>query len=137
MKKQNPSPLLGVVFAWLLLSFGGAVFAQTADFSATVQFSNGQSITTSDFSDPIGIQPGELINVTLQFSAEEIGQPVVIEAPDGGSTSIGAVIPVVNNDGTLSFAFLAPATTGTKSIGIRSGTTTWSLAFSVANASRP
>jgi hypothetical protein len=104
--------------------------------SATIQFSNGQAITVTDFSNPIGVQPGEFLNITIQFPTSAAGQPIVIKALDGGATSVGNSIRVVNNDGTFSFVFTAPASSGTKSLDIRS----WSnirLKFSVNNASRP
>jgi hypothetical protein len=108
-----------------------------ADVSATIQFSNGDAITVTDFSNPIGVQPGELLNITIQFPAGAAGQPIVIEPADGGVTSVGSSIRVVNNDGTFNFTFVAPASTGIKSLGIRRGPDSFRLQFSVNNASRP
>lgn len=108
----------------------------TADVSAVVQLSNGQTVTVTDFSNQIGVQPNEIVNVTLQFPSEAIGEPIVVEATDGGSTSLGSSIAVVDVNGSISFAFRAPARTGTKSVGIRRGSTTFRLQFSVLDASR-
>jgi hypothetical protein len=108
----------------------------TADVSATIQFSNGQAITLTDFSNPIGVQPGEFLNITIQFPAGAAGQPIVIKPVDGGATSVGNSIRVVNNDGTFNFVFTAPASIGTKSLDIRSGSNI-RLKFSVNNAGRP
>jgi hypothetical protein len=107
-----------------------------AAVSATIQFSNGQAITVTDFSNPIGVQPGELLNITIQFPTDAAGQPIVIKPVDGGATSVGNSIRVVNNDGTFNFVFTAPASIGTKSLDIRSGSNI-RLKFSVNNAGRP
>src|SRR5207237_287231 len=101
--------------------------------TATLQFSDGESITLTDFSNQIAVQPRELVNVTLQLNPAWVGQPIIVEAPDGGSTSVGSSIPVIDADGGFSFAFLTPAKTGMKSIGVRIGATTYRLQFSVAN----
>jgi hypothetical protein len=107
-----------------------------AAVSATIQFSNGQTITVTDFSNPIDVQPGEFLNITIQFPANAAGQPIVIKALDGGATSVGNSIRVINNDGTFNFVFTAPASTGTKSLDIHSGSNI-RLKFSVNNASGP
>lgn len=111
--------------------------AQSSDVTATIQFSNGDSITVTDFSNEIGVQLNEFINITVQFPPQAIGQPVVVETFDGGTTTVGSSIPVVDSDGTLNFGFFAPSTTGSKSIRVRSGTTVFCLQFSAADASRP
>jgi len=105
--------------------------------TATVQFSNGDTTTVTDFSNQIGVQPRELVNVTVQFSPAPVGEPVVVDVLDGGSTSVGSSIPVIDATGIMSFAFLAPASTGTQSIGIRIGATAFALQFSVLSASQP
>jgi hypothetical protein len=109
----------------------------TPDVTATVQFSSGQSVSVADSSALIGIQPRELVNVRLQFPPDAIGQPVIVEALNGGSTSIGSSIRVVEADGTLSFAFLATAKPGPRSIGIRSGSRTFRLRFWVLDLANP
>ena len=136
---MKPIPiLLGLAF------FAGANFlsfqhlgAQQRDVTATVQFSSGQSVSVADSSDLIGIQARELVNVRLQFTPDAIGQPVIVEALNGGSTSIGSSIRVVEADGTLSFVFLATAKPGPRSIGIRSGSRTFRLRFWVLDLANP
>jgi hypothetical protein len=114
---------------------GWQLFARTAiNATATVQYANGDTITVSDFSNQFGIQPREFVNITVQFSPAPAGQPVIIEAPDGGTTSFGSSIPVIDSSGSISFGFLAPAQTGFKSIGIRIGSTRFVLQFSVVKA---
>ena len=101
--------------------------------TATVQFSNGNTITVTDFSNQIGVQPLEYVNITLQFTPAPADQPVIIEASNGGATSFGSSIPVIDAKGSITFGFLAPAKTGIKSIGIRIGSTTVRLQFAVGS----
>jgi len=105
----------------------------TADPTATVQFSDGHSISVTDFSSSVAIQPDELLKVTLQFPADAVGDTVVVEAPDGGSVSLGSNVIVVGESGSVSFAFRAPADAGQKSISVRSTSTSFSLQFSVGS----
>jgi hypothetical protein len=102
--------------------------------TATVQLSNGKTITFTDFSNQIGIQPHDYVNITVQFPPALAGRPIIIQPLDGGATSSGSSIPVVDANGTISFAFLAPNTTGLKSVDLRIGATTYRLQFSVVNA---
>jgi len=131
----KPIPiLLGLAF------FAGANFfpfhnlvAQSLDVSATVQFSNSDAITVTDFSDPIGVQPGELVNITLQFSSDFVGQAVKIDAPDGGSSSLGSAMSVVGNDGTITFGFSAAGPTGRTQLGLPQARKRFALECSVSN----
>jgi hypothetical protein len=111
------------------------LFAKTAmNATATVQYSNGNAITFSDFSNQIGMQPREFVNITVQFTPAPVGQPVIIEALDGGATSFGSSIPVIDASGSISFGFLAPPKTGMKSVSVRVGSTRFVLQFSVLKA---
>src|SRR5438128_2711216 len=95
-----------VCIATIVCSYGSSsqLHSQTtAVVSATVQSSNGETATITDFSNQIGIQPTELVNVTIQFTRDEIGQPVIIDALNGGCTGVGSSIPVVGPDGTINF----------------------------------
>jgi hypothetical protein len=111
--------------------------AQSPGVTATVQFSNGQSVNITDFSGVIGVQPSELVNVRLQFTPDAIGQPVIVEALEGGHTSIGSAIRVVEADGSLSFSFLATTKPGSRSIGIRRGSKTFRLQLWVLDPANP
>jgi hypothetical protein len=102
-----------------------------AAVSATIQFADGQSVTVTDFSTPVDVQSNEIVNVTFQFTADTAGEPAVVEAPEGGRTSLGSTVAVVNEDGTLHFLFGAPPDTGTKSVSVRSGSQLCNLLFRV------
>jgi hypothetical protein len=126
-----------LLFAGINLVTSTLVLAQSSPVTADVQFSNGDTITVADFSEQISVQPNELVSITIHFPADAVGQPIVVDTINGGITSVGSSIPVVNSDGTLSFAFVAPRETGAKSLAIRKASATYQLQFSVANASRP
>ena len=124
----------------IIFFFGSVLLIRGQDantVSATIEFSNGDTITITNFSKQIGIQLNEFVNVTLQFPANEIGNPAVVEQLDRGVTSIGSNIPVVGDDGKLSFTFGAPRETGDDVIAIRVGSSVARLQFSVADAARP
>jgi len=129
------------VFASATFFLSEQLLAQTVDATATVQatiqFSNGQSVTVTDFSNLIGVQPNDFVNITIQFTPDAIGEPVIVEALDGGPVSTGSSIRVVEADGSLSFAFLAAANPGPKSIGIRGGAGTFRLQFWVLDLANP
>jgi len=105
--------------------------SQTTDVSATVQFSDGSNTVVTDLSNPIAIQPNEVVNITLQFASDAVGDTVVVQASDGGSTSLGSNVVVVGDSGSISFAFQAPADSGQKSVNIQSASKSFSLQFSV------
>lgn len=101
------------------------------DVSATVQFSDGRTASVTDFSNPVSVQPNEVVNITIQFPSNAVGNNVVVDAVEGGRTSIGRNVVVIGKDGTITFAFHAPADLGQKSIDIRSGATSYNLQFVV------
>jgi hypothetical protein len=136
----KPIPiLLGLAF------FAGANFlsfqhlgAQQRDVTATVQFSSGQSVSVSDFSNSIGIQPRELVNVRLQIPPDLADQPITAQAIDGGGmTSIGSSIRIAEADGSITFAVLATNHPGRNSIVIRIGSTSVCLQFWVMDSANP
>jgi hypothetical protein len=105
----------------------------TTGATATIQFSDDSTITVTDFSNQIAVQPKELVNVTFQFSADAAGEPLLVEVLDGGTTSVGSSLPVIDENGIVSFAFIAPDATGIKSVGVRRVSSVYRLQFSVAN----
>ena len=120
----------GAIF---LLVSSRLIFAQAPEITATVQFSNGQTLTATSFSENIAIQPSEIANVTIQFSAQDSGQPVHVATLDGGQIVSGAS-GVVNNDGKVSFSFRAPSDAGEIRIAIRKGTKKLRMEFWVPSS---
>jgi hypothetical protein len=76
-------------------------------------------------------------HITIQFPSDAIGEPVIVEALDGGSVSTGSSIRVVEADGSPSFAFFGTAKPGPKSVGIRGGAGTFRLQFWVLDTANP
>jgi hypothetical protein len=107
-----------------------SLHAQQPEVSATVQFANASTITVTDFSNPIGVQTNEIVNITIQFGPDGTGQNATVAA-DGGSVSVGSNIMVVNDDGSLRFAFAAPADPGQRVVSIQTGSNTIQLLFAV------
>jgi len=104
---------------------------QTTDVSATVQFSNGQNVSIDDFSDTIGVQPGEVVSVTIQFTPDAAGEPVQMASLDGGTINGPGVI---SDDGTFTFGFQAPGNSGQIRILVRHGLRTLRLLFWVLSS---
>ena len=99
--------------------------------TATIQLANGQTMTFTDFSNQIGIQPHDYVNITIKFPPDLAGQPVIIDPIDGGASSFGASIPVTDANGSITFGFLAPNKTGLKSLRFRIGSSSYRLQFSL------
>jgi len=95
------------------------LLAQTADATATVQFSNGQTVALADFSDRIGVQPGEVVSVTIQFAPSHAGEAIGIEPLDGGR--ISKTSTAVSDQGLATFSFQAAPSAGLNRVVVRHG----------------
>ncbi len=122
-----------ITAAIILICVGpNPVHAQNApDTSATIQFGNGQSVVIDDFSDQIGVQPKELVTVTVRFAPDAAAEPVQMESLDGGIINGPGVIA---GDGTLTFGFQAPGNSGQDRILLRHGLKTLRLLFWVLSS---
>ena len=128
---------LKLVATLFLIACCNLLYAQAPAASAIVQFSNGQTVTLTDFSSPIGIQATELITVTVQFGASSAGNPIAVDALDGGSTSVGSSLPVAGPDGSITFQFLATSDAGRNLVTVRSGPSSVSLQLWVMDSENP
>jgi hypothetical protein len=102
----------------------------TTDVSANVQFSDGSTVSITDFSNPVSARRNEVVNITVQFPGDAVGDTVVIDS-DGGSVSVGNNVLVVGDSGVITFAYHAPVDTGQYSLNVRRGSASFSLLFSV------
>jgi hypothetical protein len=110
---------------------GSTLRGQTATgVTANVQFSDGSNVSITDFSKPVSAQRNEVVNITIQFPGDAIGDTVVIDS-GGGSVSVGNNVLVVGDSGAITFAFHAPAYIGQYPVNIRRGSASVSLQFSV------
>ncbi|HSS96712.1 MAG TPA: hypothetical protein VLK33_06775 [Terriglobales bacterium] len=109
-----------------------------SNVSATVAFDNGETATVTDFSNQIGVQSGEFITITMQFPAgEAAGKPVVVNLPDGGSSSVAGNLPVANSDGSITFMFVATADPGANRVNVHIGSITVCLQLWVMDSRNP
>ena len=123
----------------LLATFflSGHVFGQAANVSATVEFSDGETATVTDFSSSVGVQPNEYVTITLQFPADFAGQPITAKPIDGGTASIGSSILVAGSDGSITFSFLAANHPGRNAVVIQVGATSVCLQLWVMDSANP
>lgn len=128
--------LIFTAFAACICGAGWEVRGQTSA-SATVEFSDGETATVTDFSNSVGVQPNEYVNITLQFPADFAGQPITAKPIDGGTTSIGSSILVAGTDGSITFSFLAANQPGWNSIVIQVGATNVCLQLWVMDSANP
>jgi hypothetical protein len=123
------------VITTLLLPGLNALFAQTSDVGATVQFSSGESVTVTDFSEPMGVAPGEVVHLTVNIPGTESGEDVSVRSLDGGR--------VISNDnaitdvGTFSFVFKATPNIGENRVELRYGMRRLRLQFWVLDTANP
>jgi len=121
-------------FAACICGAGWEVRGQTtASASATVQFSNGQTITLSDFSDSVGIAPNDSATVTIQFPTAIPDAQVSVESLDGAAVSDAAV----NQQGAVSFGFCAVANAGQNRLEVHYGSQMVRVLFWVLNTQNP
>ena len=102
--------------------------------TAIIRYGDNKTVAVTDFSSPIPIPANEAVYITLHFRHNAVGQPVVIETPDGGSVSSGRNVLVIGNDETLTFAFNPAAGSVQSSVDVRQGAAAFSLTFSVGAA---
>jgi hypothetical protein len=80
-----------------------------------------------------GLRPNQLVTVTLQFSEESAGKPVVVSLLDGGEINPHSVpSPIeVTQEGTASFVFKGGNTVGRYRLQVRFKTEEYLLEFRV------
>jgi hypothetical protein len=116
---------------------------------ATVTYATGGTVISrceSGIFDLIGVQPGDTVQVTIQFFADPGLQSITIEPLDGGAVfpppitvDAGQIIPVPTNigpislpispNGTVAFIFQGSREPGLNQVSIRYGTQELGLEF--------
>jgi hypothetical protein len=128
--------LISAAFAACICGAGWQLRGQTsAGVSATVQFSNGQTLAWTDLSDVVGVQPGDWVTVTVQLPASLAATSFDVSALDGSGLVNSS--SVVGEDGTLTFAFQATPNAGTNRINLQNGSMLLHLQFWVLNTANP
>ena len=116
---------------------------------ATVTYSSGQSVVApgaGGIFSLVGLQPGDVVQVVVQYPTSKAMQVVNLEALDGGivlppkmtrGTRRTPFSRVIGADGTLSFAFQAGSDPGLNQVSLRQGAKSLGLQFYVLDAQNP
>jgi hypothetical protein len=120
----------------------GSLCGQTSAIgaTATIDFGNNQSVTATSngaISDRVGLQPNQVVDVTVQFSADKAGRTIIVEPLDGGRVIGAAKKLIVATDGTFSFRFQAGHDPGVCQISLHDGAHEMGLQFWVLNQQNP
>jgi hypothetical protein len=107
-----------ILFASVQFACSAGLFAQTPSptpepMDVKISFSPGQEVTLPDSGGggseqgivpAVTLLPNQQVTVTLQFSSDKVGAPVLIGTYDSGEIS-GIDNPVVPGDGAVPFTF--------------------------------
>lgn len=116
---------------------------------AIVTYSSGQSVVApaaGGIFSLVGLQPGEVVQVVVQYPTSKALQVVNLEALDGGivlppkmtrGTRQTPFSRGIGVDGTLSFAFQASANPGLNQVSLRQGAKSLGLQFYVLDPQNP
>jgi len=126
----------------ILCAGAGALCAQTAVISATatIDFGNNQSVTANSNGttfDRVGLQPNQVVDVTVQLSPVIAGRTIIVEPLDGGRVIGPASELVVAADGTFSFRFQAGGEPGIYQVTLHDGAQEIGLQFWVLDPQNP
>lgn len=128
--------LAGVAFALCICSAVWQVQGQIAgNVFATVQFGNGQNLTVTDFSAPIGVAPNSTVHVTVDLPGSAAGERVSVGPLDGGR--VISHDAVVSGNGTISLVFRSTTNVGQNRVELRHGTHKLRLQFWVLDSAHP
>jgi len=110
------------------------------DATATIDFGDNQSVTANSngaIFDRVGLQPNQVVDVTVQFSPGAAGRTIIAEPLDGGRVIGSTSKLVVAADGTLSFSFQAGHDPGVCQVSLHDGAQEVGLQFWVLDQQNP
>jgi hypothetical protein len=103
--------------------------------SATVEYSNGQSVTITDSSEPVGVAPNDIVHLTINIPGAGPGERVSVGSLDGGR--VISHNDVITGVGTFSLVFQATPNVGQNRVELRYGTRKLRLQFWVLDIANP
>lgn len=110
-------------------------------FPVVISYDKGKEIrpgSDQGLTNLVGLYPGQLVDLTVQFPLSWAGERVSLQAIDGGIIrSDTGENPHVSAEATLQFQFQANTTFGLSRVLIRRDTDEYGLRFYVLNPDRP
>jgi hypothetical protein len=142
MMKRKPFFLICAGTALCVCTVIWQVRAQAADNdpTATITFGNNQSVFANSDGrafELVGLQSGEVIDVTVQFPADKVGHAIRIEPLDGGYVVSANDSVIIGDDGTVAFRFQVGHSPGRYQVSLHDGAQEIGLQFWVLDSANP
>jgi hypothetical protein len=123
--KSSALPAGLAILASALVPCSNTLFAQGDDdgpqpivsraLAATVDYGNAAAFQPAKHDpnfDRLGLLPGQVLNITVQFPVELAGEFVMAEALDGGTLTVPEKGLFIGSDGNVAFQFQAGSSFG-------------------------
>lgn len=110
-----------------------------ASLNAVITYGLGQTLIPGSYrgvTRRVGLDPNQVVTVTLQFPVTRTGEPVAIEPLDGG-TILGPAKTHLSRTGALQFQFQANKEPGLTQVRVRLGSDEYGLQFYVFDPRYP
>jgi hypothetical protein len=117
----------------------GVIGRTDNSLSAVITSTNGRMIAPGScrgVASRVGLDPNQIVTITLQFPLNRIGEPVALEPLDGGVT-IAPSTQTLSAAGILQFQFQANRTPGLTQVRVRLGADDFGLQFYVFDSEHP
>lgn len=111
-----------------------------APVAAVIDFGANQRSRPSKIGrkfEQLGINPDQVVGVTVQYPVEMAGQTIVAESLDGGRVVVHGSELTIDSEGLLSFGFQAGDASGVSRLTLYNGDTAQMLQFWVIDQSHP
>lgn len=86
---------------------------------------------------PIGLQPNQTVDVSVQFPAGRAGESIPVSVWDGGKISTASNNALVGGDGRLTFTFQAGSSPGLYRVVLQPASEEYCVRFWVINPNQP
>jgi hypothetical protein len=119
---------------------GPVVRSGSESLGLTVNSKSGTLVETSivyGAAVPIGLQPNQTVDVSVQFPAERAGESIPLSVWDGGKISTANKDALVGSDGRLTFAFQAGSAPGLYRVVLQPASEEYCVRFWVIDPNQP